>query len=156
MKKTHVILSALVFIAALALAAPLFAEDAAPVENLAIRTKSGQLHEFKVEIADTPEKSELGLMYRKSMARDHGMLFELGRPQYAVFWMKNTLIPLDILYVGAAGDIVSIAADATPLSLAPIPAGGPVVAAIELNGGEAAKRGIRPGDKVIHPYFKAP
>lgn len=92
-------------------------------------------------------------MYRRSMAPDAGMLFDFGRPQPTTFWMKNTLIPLDMLFVGADGRIVNIHERAVPMSEEMIPSQGIVRAVIELNGGTAARLGIRPGDRVIYPIF---
>jgi uncharacterized membrane protein (UPF0127 family) len=124
------------------------------VEPLDIVTARGDYH-FKVEIADTDQTREQGLMFRKSMARDRGMLFDFKTAQPVAFWMKNTLIPLDMLFVGADGRIVSIARDAAPMSETPIPSGGDALVVIELAGGRAAQIGAEPGDLVrerrIHP-----
>jgi uncharacterized membrane protein (UPF0127 family) len=130
------------------------AESGPPVEDLVIQSQDGKRHVFKVEIADTEQEAELGLMYRKSMPEDHGMLFEFPAPQAASFWMKNTFIPLDIVFVDQSGRIATIAADAAPESLAPIPSRVAVAGAIEINGGLAAKLGLKPGDMVIHPFFR--
>ncbi len=110
-------------------------------------------HRFTTEIAATPQERALGLMFRRSLAPDSGMLFDFKRPQEVAFWMKNTLVPLDMLFVDAEGRIVGIHADAVPLSLATIPSPGPVRAVIELLGGTAARLGIRPGDRVLFPIF---
>jgi uncharacterized membrane protein (UPF0127 family) len=127
---------------------------ALPVEPLDIVTARGAYH-FKVEIADTDQTREQGLMFRKAMARDRGMLFDFKTAQPVAFWMKNTLIPLDMLFVGADGRIVSIARDAAPMSETPIPSGGDALVVIELAGGRAAEIGAEPGDLVrerrIHP-----
>ena len=120
--------------------------------ELTITSASGD-HKFTVELATTPAQQEQGLMYRRSMAPDAGMLFDFGRPQPTTFWMKNTLIPLDMLFVGADGRIVNIHERAVPMSEAMIPSQGVVRAVIELNGGTAARLGIRPGDRVIYPIF---
>jgi hypothetical protein len=156
MTKLRVIILGIIFIAASLTTAHmvLHADEGAPVETLVIQTQSGTKYSFKVEIADTPEKNEQGLMFRTAMPADHGMLFELGAEGNVAFWMKNTLIPLDIIFVGRKGNIVRIAENATPESLAPIPAGAPVTGVIEFNGGIAAKMGLKPGDKVIHPFFQ--
>jgi hypothetical protein len=92
-------------------------------------------------------------MFRRSMAPDAGMLFDYTTPSMAMMWMKNTLIPLDMLFVDAAGRIVNIHERAVPGSLDPIAAAGPARAVIELNGGTAAHLGIKPGDRVIYPIF---
>jgi hypothetical protein len=123
-----------------------------PSAPLTIVTTSGPQH-FTVEIATTPQQMEQGLMFRPSLAPDAGMLFDYGRPSMAMMWMKNTLIPLDMLFVDAQGRIVNIHERAVPGSLATIAAAAPARAVIELNGGTAARLGIRPGDKVIFPIF---
>jgi uncharacterized membrane protein (UPF0127 family) len=125
-----------------------------PVEALDVVTARGAFH-FKVEIADTPATREQGLMFRKSLAPDRGMLFDFKTAQPVAFWMKNTLIPLDMLFVGPDGRIVSIARGAAPMSETPIPSGGDALLVIELAGGRAAEIGAEPGDVVnerrIHP-----
>lgn len=130
------------------------AKSEAPTEKLIIQTKSGTEHVFHVEVADTPEKREVGLMFRKEMPKDHGMLFPMGRPEQVIqFWMKNTLIPLDIIFVDGEGRIQTIK-KGQPLSLVPISSNVPVIAAIELNEGVTEELDIRPGDTVKHPYFQ--
>jgi uncharacterized membrane protein (UPF0127 family) len=125
-----------------------------PLESIEIVTRHG-VRRFKVEIADNEASREYGLMFRKSLAPDHGMLFEFDRPDLQAFWMKNTLIPLDIIYIGTDGRIVSIAADARPMDTTPLYSKGPAVGVLEIEGGLAAKLGIRPGDPVHHPFFHA-
>jgi uncharacterized membrane protein (UPF0127 family) len=106
-------------------------------------------HAFRVEVARTGAEQAHGLMFRTQMGPDEGMLFPFDPPRDGVaFWMKNTVIPLDILFIGANGRILNIAAMAEPYSLAPIPASGTAAAVLELNGGRAAQLGIGPGDKV--------
>jgi uncharacterized protein len=117
------------------------------VERLDIVTAAG-VHHFKVEVADTFAARERGLMYRKSLASDRGMLFDFKTEQPVSFWMKNTLIPLDIVFIGADGRIVSIARNATPLSETPIASAGPVLDVLELRGGRAAELEAVPGDRV--------
>jgi uncharacterized membrane protein (UPF0127 family) len=123
-----------------------------PTAPLTIVTAGGP-HEFTVELATTPSQMEQGLMFRKSLAPDAGMLFDYMAPSMAMMWMKNTLIPLDMLFVDAQGRIVNIHERAVPGSLATISAAAPVRAVIELNGGTAARLGIRPGDRVMLPIF---
>lgn len=118
-----------------------------PVEPLDIVTARGVYH-FKVEIADNDVSRERGLMFRKSLAADRGMLFDFKTPQPVAFWMKNTLIPLDMLFVGQDGHIISIARGATPMSETPIPSGGDALLVIEVRGGRAAEIGAEPGDLV--------
>ena len=114
---------------------------------LAIRS-GGRTHRFTVEVARTPQEQQTGLMNRQSLAPDRGMIFPYDPPQPASFWMKNTLIPLDIIFVRADGSIARIAANTVPLSLEPVPSGEPVAAVLEIAGGRAAELGIQPGDTV--------
>ncbi len=110
-------------------------------------------HRFTVEVAETPEQMEQGLMFRRTMPPDAGMLFDYKTPTVATMWMRNTLIPLDMLFVDARGRIVNIHQRAVPQTLDVIAAEAPVRAVIELNGGIAARLGIAPGDRVQHPIF---
>ncbi|MBU6474620.1 MAG: DUF192 domain-containing protein [Alphaproteobacteria bacterium] len=125
----------------------------AHVQKLVIVGKNGVRHDFEVEIASTPQEQELGLMFRKTMAPDHGMLFEMNRTAPVVFWMKNTLIPLDMLFVAPDGVITHVHANAVPEDLTAIPSEGPVSGVIEIDGGRAKALGIAAGDRVLHPYF---
>ena len=122
------------------------------MQPLDIVTSRGVFH-FKVEIADTPRTQEVGLMYRPALARDRGMLFEFNKPQRADFWMKNCPVPLDMLFIEADGDILSIARNTTPYSEAAIDSGGPIVGVLEIRGGRAAEIGAIPGDRVRHRFF---
>ncbi len=119
--------------------------------DLSIVTASGQNYHFQVEIAKTPDQQERGLMFRKTMAADAGMIFPQAMDTTMSFWMKNTYIPLDIVFIAASGRITHIAPDATPLSENTLPSGGPIRAVLELNGGTAARLGVHVGDKVIFP-----
>lgn len=123
-----------------------------PTEKIEIRSATG-LHAFTVEIAADDTSREQGLMFRKSMAANAGMLFDFGTPQPTQFWMENTILPLDMLFVRADGTIANIKANAVPYSRATIPSAGPVLVVIELNAGRAAALGIRPGDHVVAPEF---
>jgi uncharacterized membrane protein (UPF0127 family) len=116
--------------------------------ELAIASASGK-HRFTVELALTPEQMSQGLMFRRQLAPDAGMLFDYGRNQPASFWMKNTLIPLDMLFIAGDGKIAAIHERAVPLSLEPITSPVPVRAVLELNGGTASRLGLKPGDRVI-------
>lgn len=119
--------------------------------NLAIVTDAGR-HDFSVELALTADQRSQGLMYRREMARDAGMLFDFGsRAGRASMWMKNTYIPLDMLFITPDGEIESIAERTTPHSLEAISSRGPVRYVLELSGGTAARLGIRPGDRVELP-----
>ncbi len=110
-------------------------------------------HRFTVELAETPDQMEQGLMFRRSLAPDAGMLFDFKQPTVATMWMHNTLIPLDMLFVDQQGLIVNIAERAVPESDATIAAVAPVRAVIELNGGTADRLDIKPGDRVLYPIF---
>jgi uncharacterized protein len=125
-----------------------------PTAELTIVTAAGP-HKFAVELAATPAQMEQGLMFRRSLAADSGMLFDFKTPSMATMWMKNTLIPLDMLFVDERGRIVNIAERTVPESTDTVAAAAPVRAVIELNGGTAARLGIRPGDKVVFPIFAA-
>ncbi len=125
----------------------------AGLDTLEIATSSGQ-HAFQVEIAANDASRERGLMDRRYMAPDHGMLFEFDRNEPVSFWMKNTYIPLDMIFIAPSGVVTRIVANAEPLSERVIPSGGPCVAVLELNGGTAAAIGLKVGDKVRHPFFK--
>jgi uncharacterized membrane protein (UPF0127 family) len=103
---------------------------------------------FTVEVARTPQEQAKGLMYRKALAGDRGMIFPYAPPQMASFWMKNTLIPLDIIFIRPDGTIARIAENATPLSLTPIPSLEPVSGVLEIAGGRSAELGISAGDRV--------
>lgn len=114
---------------------------------LSIRTDNGS-HAFIVEVARTGREQATGLMNRPSLAPDRGMIFPYDPPESASFWMKNTLIPLDIIFIRPDGTIARIAANTTPLSLEPIPSMEPVSAVLEIAGGRAAELGIEAGDTV--------
>ena len=113
-------------------------------------------HRFNVEVARTPQEQEKGLMFRKSLDPDGGMLFPMSPPRTASFWMKNTLIPLDMLFIRTDGTIAFIAANTTPYSREPVSAGMPVAAVLELRGGRAAELGIEEGDRVAWGQCVAP
>lgn len=120
-----------------------------PFEPLTILTAQGP-RRFRVELADTPIEREFGLMCRAQLAPDAGMLFDFGGPSNDVaFWMRNTLIGLDIIYIRPDGTVLSIARQAKPLDETLLPAGGVVRAVLEIPAGRAAQLGIQPGDKVI-------
>ena len=111
-------------------------------------TAAGTVQRFTVEIARTEAEQQTGLMNRPTLAPDRGMIFPYNPPQAVAFWMHNTLIPLDIIFVRADGTIARIAANAVPLSLDQVPAGEPVAAVFEIAGGRAAELGIASGDRV--------
>lgn len=141
----------LTLFAALALAGQLaFAQLA--VTPLTVKTEEAT-HAFTVELADTPDAIREGLMFRDSLAPDAGMLFDFGEVRPASMWMKNTLIPLDMLFIDAKGEVVAIARNAVPGSLRSLGPGVPVRAVLEIPGGRAKELGIMPGDIVQHPIF---
>ncbi len=120
--------------------------------SLTIDTASGS-HRFTIELAASGAQMAQGLMFRKSMAADAGMLFDYGAPRQISMWMKNTYIPLDMLFVGMDGKIVAIHERAVPESLDTISPDMPARAVIEVNGGTASRLGIKPGDVVHYSAF---
>lgn len=122
------------------------------IEGLDVVTRHG-IRRFAVEIADTPATQEQGLMYRKKLGAGRGMLFDFHTPQSVSFWMRNTLIPLDIIFIDADGRIVSVARNAKPMSDDLIPSGGPVLGVLELRGGRFAEIGAQVGDQVRERIF---
>ena len=115
---------------------------------LTVTTANGAKHRFVVEVARTPEQQANGLMNRQSMASDRGMIFPYAPPQPVAFWMKNTYIPLDLIFISPGGRILRIEENAVPMSLEPIASGDAVEAVLELNGGRSAELGIAAGDTV--------
>jgi uncharacterized protein len=145
--------AAIAFVVFLAASAGVPAQAGAP-DSLEIVTSTGR-HVFQIEIADNDASREHGLMDRRYMAPGHGMLFEFDRDESVSFWMKNTYIPLDMIFIAPSGVVTHIAANAEPLSERVVPSGGPSIAVLELNGGMAASIGLKVGDKVRHPFFKS-
>ncbi len=137
---------------ALLVCAPVSAETAAD-RHLTVVTASGP-HDFSVEVMRTQPELERGLMFRKTMPQSGGMLFDFGRPQDVAMWMKNTTLPLDMLFIGQDGRVVSVKEDAEPMSEAVIASGGPVTGVLEVNAGTVKRIGAKPGDHVRHPMFK--
>src|SRR6202042_1879843 len=125
---------------------------AATVQTLEIATKSG-VQVFSVERATTEEEKTTGLMYRKELADGKGMLFDFSPEQEVSMWMKNTYIPLDMIFIRADGRILRIAENTEPMSTRIIASGGPGKAVREVIAGTAQKYGIAPGDRVAHPLF---
>ena len=115
---------------------------------LMVTTAAHRTHKFVVEVARSPAEQQRGMMFRQSLAPDRGMIFPYAPPASVAFWMKDTLIPLDMLFVRADGTIARIEANAVPLSEEPVPAGEPIGAVLEIAGGRAAELGIAAGDKV--------
>lgn len=130
------------------------AEKAAPERALlTIDTPVGPAR-FTVEIADTPAERERGLMYRQTLAEDAGMLFLFEDEVRRSFWMKNTYLPLDMIFIQASGRIAAIVENTTPLSLEPVSPKVNAKAVLELNGGTAARRGIAVGARVHYPALE--
>lgn len=124
-----------------------------PEEKLVIVTKDGKQHDFQVEVARTPEQQQVGEMFRTKVPEGQGMLFDWGVVRQSDMWMRNTLVPLDMLFIGPHGTIRHIAEDTVPYSEAVISSGGPVRATLEVAGGTAKRLGIVVGDKVLSPAF---
>ena len=125
---------------------------AASLQPLDIISATGK-HSFQVEVVDNDADRAKGLMYRKELPADRGMLFDFKREQDVSFWMQNTYIPLDMIFIRADGRIMRIQENVEPLSTRLIPSGGPVLGVLEVIGGTARKLGINPGDQVAHPIF---
>jgi len=141
------------------LAAPAFAQtakddvvDFGEPKPLTIVTAEGS-HEFLVDEAKTLDQQARGMMWRDSMGEDTGMIFEFEEPKIATIWMKNTAIPLDILFVRSNGKILKIEHSHKPYTHRSASSEAVIAGVVELKGGESKKRGIRPGDTVIHPFF---
>ncbi|CAH0354631.1 hypothetical protein SPH9361_03078 [Sphingobium sp. CECT 9361] len=144
----------------LCLALPACSDNTSTADNTTVATKTtastipltivskGKTHRFDVELALTPEEQEQGLMFRKELPADGGMVFPMTPPRTASFWMKNTVIPLDMLFIRTDGTIALIAANTKPYAREPVSAGVPVAAVLELRGGRAAELGVKEGDKV--------
>lgn len=115
-----------------------------------LKTDSGD-HSFNIEVATTDQERALGLMFRRSLPENGGMLFLYDQPQPAAMWMKNTLIPLDMVFISPEGKVHRIEANTEPFSTAVIPSEGAVVGVLELKGGEADRIGLKRGDKVLYP-----
>jgi uncharacterized protein len=126
--------------------------SATELQNLEIVSQSG-VHVFSVELAATDEERERGLMFRKELPDGHGMLFDFKADRNVAMWMKNTLIPLDMIFIRSDGRISNIAENTEPMSTRIIPSRGAVRAVLEVAGGTAKRLGIEVGDRVAHPMF---
>ena len=124
----------------------------AALETLEILTDKGPVR-FRVAIADDEEERSRGLMFRKELAEGRGMLFDFKQEQEVGFWMRNTYIPLDMIFIAADGRIINIAQNTKPYSLDPVPSAAPALAVLEIGGGLSAELGIEPGDRVLHRIF---
>jgi uncharacterized membrane protein (UPF0127 family) len=123
-----------------------------PIDTIVVDADRGPVR-FSAEIAADQASQEKGLMYRTRLAPDAGMLFDFHAPEFQTFWMKNTVLPLDMIFIRADGTISSIAPDAVPYSETPIPSAEPVRAVLEINAGRAAALGIEPGQRVHCAIF---
>jgi hypothetical protein len=128
------------------------AKTVLPIDTIVIDADHGAVR-FSAEIAADEASQEKGLMYRTRLAPDAGMLFDFHAPEPQTFWMKNTVLPLDMIFIRADGTISSIAPDAVPYSETPIPSTEPVRAVLEINAGRAAALGIEPGQRVHSAIF---
>ena len=147
-------LAAALLVAAIAPFATLAPGRAAGQATIEIVSSNG-VHAFSVELASDEAERSRGLMFRKSLPEGQGMLFDFHREQDVSFWMQNTYISLDMIFIRADGRILRIAENTEPLSTRLIPSGGPVRAVLEIIGGSARKLGIAPGDRVAAPIFNA-
>ena len=116
--------------------------------RVVISTREGRESVFQVEVADTPAKRELGLQYRRELAADRGMIFLFSAPSVQAFWMKNTPLPLDMIFIGSDRKIVGIVEQTVPFSLDSRSVGRPSQFVLEINGGLAKRHGIKAGDAV--------
>lgn len=124
------------------------------LEKLEVVKTDGKRLVFSVEIADTYAERQQGMMCRNHIPDTHGMLFQFPDVGPRAFWMQNTLIPLDIIYIAPNGRIVSIQKQAKPLDVTPLPSGAPASGVLEVRGGLSERLGLKPGDRVIHPFFR--
>ena len=122
--------------------------------ELSIITSNGSRHNFLVEVARTEEEKKIGLMFRKTLAKNAGMLFLYKREALRLMWMKNTFIPLDILFIDKKGVIKRVVKRTVPHSLATISSRQSVLAVLELRGGITSSLDIKKGDRIEHPAFK--
>ncbi|MDD4615773.1 MAG: DUF192 domain-containing protein [Alphaproteobacteria bacterium] len=124
------------------------------MSNFTVVRQNGTSVLFKAEVALSPSEQAYGLMFAKKLETDTGMIFPFPEPKPASFWMKNTFIPLDLLFIKTDGTIAKIVASARPKDETPMSSPGLVTAVIEINGGLSKKMGIREGDKVFSPVIK--
>ena len=155
-----IVLAGAMAVPVVAISQPLRLAQAAPagqaasaLETLSI-VSGDKRHVFQVEVMRTGEQRARGLMHRRYMPADRGMLFDFARVEPVAMWMENTFIPLDMLFIRADGTIARIAENTEPLSQRTIPSGEPVLSVLEINGGVSRTLGLKPGDRVEHPLFK--
>lgn len=136
------------FLSLLLFAVAAFAEVQFTTDRMRVVTADSEIHELTVELAIDADQREQGLMFRRSMAPDHGMLFDFGETRRVMMWMKNTHLALDMLFVDKRGIVRTIHQDAVPFSEAIIDSGEPVAFVLELNAGTVKRLGIKPGDRL--------
>jgi uncharacterized membrane protein (UPF0127 family) len=122
--------------------------------QLVVHTATGD-HTFTVEVVDTPESRAEGLMFRQSLADDAGMLFDFKEERPVSFWMRNTFIPLDMVFIRADGSVANVHVNARPHDPTGIPSDGPVTFVLEIAGGRSVEIGLKAGDRVEHPRVSA-
>jgi len=158
---SHMVERCLRVLAAIGLVGALFGAISAAAGEDAVRferseavvlTQQGPVR-FEVELATTPKQREQGLQHRQHLRAYEGMLFVFDDVAPVYMWMKNTLIPLDMIFLAADGLIINIAERTTPLSLATVPSAGPAKGVLEVVGGTARRFAIRPGDRIVHPLL---
>ncbi|MCV2889924.1 DUF192 domain-containing protein [Ruegeria aquimaris] len=145
-------LRAALFFLAIILSAPAFALEACRDDVVFVQGEETELR-FSIEVAATQQDRSRGLMFREHLPRSAGMLFVFERPQRVAFWMKNTLIPLDMIFVDQFGEVTRVHSNAIPHDETAIPGGDDVFAVLEINGGLAASYGISAGARLRHPVF---
>jgi uncharacterized membrane protein (UPF0127 family) len=127
--------------------------QAQTLEPVTVVTASGR-HVFQAEVMRTPDERARGLMFRRFLPADRGMLFDFQRVEPVAMWMQNTYIPLDMVFIRADGTVARIAKRTEPLSTRTIPSGEPVLGVLEVNAGVAERIGLKAGDRVEHPMFR--
>lgn len=128
-------------------------QEIGPLEDLEIKTSKGTF-KLQVEIADDPEERAQGLMHRKSLPKDYGMLFDFGQEQPVSFWMKNTYVSLDMIFIRKNGTVASIERNTEPLSEEGVPSGAAVRFVLEVEAGVADELGVEVGDKIRHERIR--
>ncbi len=133
----------------------LFVAACANQPELILKTANGDFT-FEIELADTPQSRAEGLMFRNELAPNAGMLFDFKEEREVSFWMRNTFIPLDMIFISADGTVMNIHENARPQDDTPIPSGVPVRFVLEIPGGRSAEIGLKVGDKMVHPLVSSP
>lgn len=146
-------LRAIGIVAAVALGLTPLAACSSSDTRLVIQTDKGEFA-FNIEVVDTPETRQKGLMFRQSLAPDAGMLFDFQREQMTSFWMQNTLIPLDMIFISPDGEVKTVHVNARPLDTTGISSQVPVQFVLEIPGGRSVEIGLKPGDRIVHPRMQ--